>query len=292
MKGVKQIFDFEDHFFKIAFEKSNELLKGGEGIVESELASGKDFPVSIKSDFGVLIGEVHALNKALGFVENLILEIRQDFKKLLKSKSFEGFIDNFADLVDVEELKKLPDVARDLIHMQAGLVLSFGAVIKNYKGLDINRYGDSFNQYFFSKKGYQTVSRDLVVLPKLPKFSKLGDQPDLRIIGNQINAERYLRDMIRIIVETGGDGLYNTRNRYEQLEKKYGEDDGKKKLVEWFDSFGDMAEASLLPVAEEVLNGAFGVELNPLIAAAVGTFCSVTARKATEHSYLTLLEIS
>ena len=289
MNGLEQIFDFEDHFFKIASEKSNELLKGSEDIVESELASGKDFPVSIKSDFGVLIGEVHALNKAQEFAENLIFEIRQDFKKLLKSKSFEGFIDNFTDLVDVKELKKLPDVARDVIHMQAGLVLSFGAVIKNYNGLDINRYGDSFNQYFFYKEGYKTVSRDLVVRPKLPK---LGDQPDLKIIGNQINAERYLRDMIRIIVETGGDGLYNTRNRYEQLEKKYGEDDAKKKLVEWFDSFGDMAEASLLPVVEEVLNGAFGVELNPLIAAAVGTFCSVTARKATEHSYLTLLEIS
>ena len=290
MNGVKQIFDFEDHFFKLASEKSNELLKGSEGTVESELVSGEYFPVSIKSDFGVLIGEVHALNKAQEFAENLVLEIRQDFKKLLKSKSFEGFIDNFTDLVDVEELKKLPDVARDVIHMQVGLALSFVAVIKNCKGLDINRYGDSFNHYFFSKKGYETVSGDSVVRPKLPKFS---DQSDLKIIiGNQINAERYLRDMIRIIVETGGDGLYNTRNRYRQLKEKYGEDDGKKKLVEWFDSFGDMAEASLLPVVEEVLNGAFGVELNPLIAAAVGTFCSVTARKATEHSYLTLLEIS
>ena len=290
MNGVKQIFNFENDFFKIASEKSNELLKGSEGIVEIELDSGNDFPVSIKSDFGVLIGEVHALNKAQEFAENLIFEIRQDFKKLLKSKSFEGFIDNFTDFVDVKELKKLPDVARDVIHMQVGLALSFVAVIKNCKGLDINLYGDSFNHYFFSKKGYKTVSGDAVVRPKLPKFS---DQSDLKIIiGNQINAERYLRDMIRIIVETGGDGLYNTRNRYEQLEKKYGEDDAKKKLVEWFDSFGDMAEASLLPVVEEVLNGAFGVELNPLIAAAVGTFCSVTARKATEHSYLTLLEIS
>ena len=289
MKGLKQIFDFEDHFFELASEKRNELLKGSEGIVEIELDSGKDFPVSIKSDFGVLIGEVHALNKAQEFAGNLIFEIRQDFKKLLKSESFEEFIDNFTDLVKVEELKKLPDVARDVIHMQVGLALSFVAVIKNCNDLDINRYGDSFNQYFFSKKGYETVSRDLVVRPKLPK---LGDQPDLKIIGNQINAERYLRDMIRIIVETGGDGLYNTRNRYKQLKEKYGKDDTKKKLVEWFDSFGDMAEASLLPVVEEVLNGAFGVELNPLIAAAVGTFCSVTARKATEHSYLTLLEIS
>lgn len=290
MKGVKQIFDFEDHFFKLASEKSNELLKGSGEIVESELVSGEYFPVSIKSDFGVLIGEVHALNKAQGFVENLVLEIRQDFKKLLKSKSFEGFIGNFTDLVDVKELNNLPDVARDVIHMQVGLVLSFGAVIKNYNDLDINRYGDSFNQYFFSKKGYETVSSDLVVRPKLPKSS---DQSDLKIIiGNQINAERYLRDMTRIIVETGGDGLYNTRNRYGQLKEKYGQDDAKKKLVEWFDSFGDMAEASLLPVVEEVLNGAFGVELNPLIAAAVGTFCSVTARKATEHSYLTLLGIS
>ena len=245
MKGVKQIFDFEDHFFKLASEKSNKLLKGSGGIVESELASGEYFPVSIKSDFGVLIGEVHALNKAQEFAENLILEIQRDFKKLLKSKSFEEFINNFTDLIEVKKLKELPDIARDVIHMQVGLALSFVAVIKNCNDPDINRYGDSFNHYFFYKKGYETVSGDLVVRPKLPK---LDDQPDLKIIGNQINAERYLRDMIRIIVETGGDGLYNTRTRYKQLKEKYGEDDTKKKLVGWFDSFGDMAEASFLNV--------------------------------------------
>jgi hypothetical protein len=75
------------------------------------------------------------------------------------------------------------------------------------------------------------------------------------------------------------------------LQDKYGNDATKEKLLVWFDSFGDMAEASLLPVVEEILNGALGVQLNPLIAAAVGTFCSVMARKATERSYLTLLGI-
>jgi hypothetical protein len=60
-------------------------------------------------------------------------------------------------------------------------------------------------------------------------------------------------------------------------------------MIDWFDSFGDLAEASLLPVVEGIISGAFNIQLNPLVAAAIGTFCSVTVRKATEHSYLTLL---
>jgi hypothetical protein len=78
------------------------------------------------------------------------------------------------------------------------------------------------------------------------------------------------------------------KKRYEALKEKYKEKN-KKKLIDWFDSFGDLAEASLLPTVEGIISGAFNIQLNPLVAAAMGTFCSVTVRKATEHSYLLLL---
>jgi hypothetical protein len=93
------------------------------------------------------------------------------------------------------------------------------------------------------------------------------------------------------VVETSGDKLYDLRRRYVNFVATY-QGESKRKLIDWFDSFGDLAEASLLPVVEGIISGAFNFELNPLIAAAIGTFRSVTTRKATEHSYLTLLGIS
>jgi hypothetical protein len=96
--------------------------------------------------------------------------------------------------------------------------------------------------------------------------------------------------MIRIMAETTGDSLYSLRNRYSAFSTKYKEK-YQKKLVDWYDSFGDLAEASLSPVVESTINGALSLRINPLVAASVGTFCSVTTRKATEHSYLNLLAI-
>jgi hypothetical protein len=164
--------------------------------------------------------------------------------------------------------------------MEVGLALSFIAAMNNFETLRMKDYEGSFNQYFFSREGYKTVSGDLIIRPKLPK--------NIRETGDQINAERYIRDMTRIVVETTGDKLYNLRERYARFAATY-QEGFKKKLIDWFDSFGDLAEASLLPVVEGIVNGAFNIELNPLVAAAIGTFCSVTTRKATEHSYLTLL---
>lgn len=285
MKAIKPIFDFQENFFKAAHGKSENLLKVVQSVnvATKEAESGKSYPVWIKTDFGVLIGEIPALNLANQMFENFVAELKNDFHELFDSRSFDDFNNKFAKLVQIEALRNLPDVVKGIIHMQVGLALSFAAVIKNAE-FNLDVYKDSFNQYFFSDKGYTTASGDMVIRPRLPKGN-------LKTIGNQINAERYIRDIIRIIVETGGDNMYKTRERYKRLQDKYGKDEAKEKLVAWFDSFGDMAEASLLPVVEEILNGALGVQLNPLIAAAVGTFCSVTARKATEHSYLTLLGI-
>lgn len=284
MKGIEKIADFEDQFFKIAEKRSKELLGGD---IKKELESGKDFPVSLKIDFSVLISEINALEQTRNLFKGVIEELKSDFRDLLKSKTHDDFINNFKDLVTIEELKKLPDVLRGILHMEVGLALSFITVIKNLKDLQMKDYENSFNQYFFSDDGYKTVSGDLIIRPKLPK---IGSPKDIKEIGNQINAERYIRDMTRIMVETTGDRLYELRERYAKFTEKY-QDDSKRKLIDWFDSFGDLAEASLLPVVEGIVNGAFSIELNPLLAAAIGTFCSVTTRKATEHSYLSLLEI-
>jgi hypothetical protein len=284
MKGLKKLADFQDSFFRKVNEKSASLLTGN---VAEELASGKDFPVSTKADFSLLIGEISALNETQILFEDIMAELKSDFGSLLRSKKYSEFADHFSEFVQIDTLRRLPDVVRGIVHMEAGLMLSFVAATKNLQGFRIEDYEDGFNQYFFSKDGYETVSGSLITPPRLPKISSLAD---IKGLGNRIDAERYIRDMTRIIVETSGDKLYGLRKRYAALKEKY-QEKNKKKLIDWFDSFGDLAEASLLPTVEGIINGAFNIQLNPLVAAAMGTFCSVTVRKATEHSYLMLLGI-
>ncbi len=285
MTGVKKLADFQDRFFNVVKEKSTKLLKGN---IAEELASGKDFPVSLKADFSLLIGEINALAETRNMFKGIMVELKSDFNDLLKSKNYDEFTDNFTDLVQIDQLRRLPGVLRGIVHMEIGLTLSFVAATKNLQGFRIEEYEHSFNQYFFSKDGYKTVSGNLITRPQLPK---IGGLEDIKALGNRIDAERYIRDMTRIIVETSGDKLYDLRRRYGDFVATY-QGESKKKLIDWFDSFGDLAEASLLPVIEGIISGAFSFQLNPLIAAAIGTFCSVTTRKATEHSYLTLLGIS
>jgi hypothetical protein len=284
MDGLKSLIDFQDGFVRKVNEKSPDLLKGD---VAAEVDSKKEFPVATKADFSLLISEIIALKETQNLFKDVMAELRTDFGGLLRSKDYNEFADNFKDLVEIDALKKLPEIVRGIVHMEVGLMLSFGAATKNLKGFKIEDYEDNFRQYFFSKNGYVTVSGNLITPPRLPKVGSLADIKDL---GNRIEGERYIRDMTRIIVETSGDKLYDLRKRYKALEKKY-PDDANKKLIEWFDSFGDLAEASLLPTVEGIISGAFNLQLNPLVAAAVGTFCSVTVRKATEHSYLMHLGI-
>jgi len=90
--------------FKIAKKTSNALLKGD---IVKELDSGKDFPIATKADLSLLIGEVKALKETHALIERVGKELETDFCNLLKSKSFDDFIDNFKDLVKIDELKKI-----------------------------------------------------------------------------------------------------------------------------------------------------------------------------------------
>jgi hypothetical protein len=286
MNGLKILADFQDSFAKKVNEKSADLFTGVVNVAE-EVASKKKFPISTKADFSLLIGEISALNQTQILVKGIIGELKSDFDSLLRSKNYDEFVNHFRDLVEIKKLKELPGVVRGIVHMEVGLTLSFVAAAKNLKHFKIEDYEDSFGQYFFFKDGYKTVSGNLITPPRLPNIDRLAD---IKELGNRIDAERYIRDMTRIIVETSGDKLYGLRDRYEALKEKY-KKEPEKKLVDWFDSFGDLAEASLLPTVESIISGAFNIQLNPLVAGAVGTFCSVTVRKATEHSYLMHLGI-
>jgi hypothetical protein len=214
MNGLEKLANFQDSFARKVNEKSANLLTGN---VAEELASGNDFPVSPKADFSLLIGEISALNETQILFKGIMEELKADFSSLLRSKGYNEFVDHFKDLVKIDKVKELPDVVRGIVHMEVGLTLSFVAATNNLQGFKIEDYEDSFKQYFFSKDGYKTVSENLITPPRLPKVSSLAD---IKELGNRIAAERYNRDITRIIVETSGDRLYDLRTRYAAFKEK------------------------------------------------------------------------
>jgi hypothetical protein len=279
MKGVEKLARFQEEFLKAVGQRAQDLLQGS---IEDELTSGKDFPVFLKTDFGLLVGEVGALNAAENFIGDVASELMDDLKTLFKSNDYQDFAKKFEALFTVSKLTTLPGVIRGLVEMEVGLTLSFLSAMNNIPNFNADLFSNSLTKYFFCEEGYETVSGSFIVRPKLPKtFTE---------VAKVLNAETLIRDMARIVAETAGDVMYGLRERYPQLVKKY-QIRGKKKLISWFDSFCDLAEASVLPVVEEILLGAFEAQLNPLIAASVSTFCGVTAKKVTEHAYLHLLGI-
>ncbi|SEL93977.1 hypothetical protein SAMN04489760_10168 [Syntrophus gentianae] len=286
MSDLKRLADFQNTFFKTV----KDVGEGGKlisGKIQEELTSGKDVPAFLKTDFSVLIKEIGALAAAQNLLDGIGIELSNDFKKLFISRDCDEFVHNFSELVHVSRLTEVPDVLRGILHMEAGVALSFVTAIRNVPSLRMGDYEDSVRQYFFSKEGYKTVSGNSVMPPRLPIYSGVAG---VREYARRIDGEGYLRDLTRIIAETTGDKVYDLKNRYARFKNQYQDDPKTRKLVDWFDSFGDLAEASVLPVIESALNGVSTLQLNPLVAAAVGTFCSVTVRKATEHSYLWLVE--
>jgi hypothetical protein len=97
----------------------------------------------------------------------------------------------------------------------------------------------------------------------------------------------YLRDLIDLTVDAAGDVQYDLRKRYSGITTGTQLSAAQKQVAtRWFKGFGAMAEAAVISSVEEVVSGVASFQLNPLIAAAAGTYAGTIARKATQHVFL------
>ena len=284
-KGLNSIVTFQSSFLQSMDAKANILFKGGMDKTKEE-QSHKDYPVTFTADMTAFIDEIPALSTARGLLLEIRRELEDDLFKLMNSGNVNEFITNLKDLLKIDALSGLPGVCRSIFDMEISIALSFSSVLVG-RGINLDAYEKSLKYYFFGEDGYNTVTGEMI-LP--PRFSISQNNLQPRHLLKQVNAEQYIRDLTRIIVDTTGNELYGLRDRYEKLSKKYNQENNKK-FVRWFGSFGDLAEASVLPVVENLITGVGNITLNPLIAAGTGIFCSTAARKATEHAYLELLGI-
>jgi hypothetical protein len=160
--------------------------------------------------------------------------------------------------------------------------------------------------YFFQPAGYKTVDGESVVSPV--HLSDIrgavtgiagGADPggQLRGLFAKTTAERYLRDMTRITVESAFDAIRDLKQRYSGIESelkdlKTGDKDKEaiaQKFVAWLRGFASMSESASMRAVEVGTQGVSQFQTNPLIAAAAGSFAGTVARKLAQDSFLGVL---
>lgn len=160
-------------------------------------------------------------------------------------------------------------------------------------------------EYFFKKDGYQTVDGESVVAPVHLSdlggaitgggagmgLSLAGLEP-LRGLFSKATAERYLRDITRVIVECGYDaarGLADTPGKPGLYGRVTSGLSNREKFVAWFRGFSSMAESGAMRAVEVGTQGVAAFQTNPLIAASAGSFAGTVARKLAQDSFLGVL---
>jgi hypothetical protein len=198
--------------------------------------------------------------------------------------------------------KLIPDFARlvpDTLHFvghQLGLGLSLVALLDVVHNLGRNAEAvtQAYQSYFFDENGFTTLEGGKIAPPTFDIGADATD-PTLAQIASEVRrfashktADQYIRDLIRITVESSCDELFGLRDRYEPLLD--GTNDLAKQERRWFNGFASLAESTVMSAVEQAAQGVAAFSTNPLIAASLATFSGTAARKATQNAFL--LEIN
>jgi hypothetical protein len=173
---------------------------------------------------------------------------------------------------------------------QFGIALALITTLKNLANPSFPRaIADAALAYFFCPEGFVTVDEIQLATPM--QFSGTPQTPaDIRGALAPRTSDRYVRDLISIIIEAAGDVQYQLRDRYHQMLTLLTTPQ-QEVAKRWFKGFASMAEAGVLSAVEETLLGLSQFSANPLIAAAAGTYAGMVGRKAAQHVFLSELNV-
>ena len=183
----------------------------------------------------------------------------------------------------------LAGVAR-LVGGNLGIVLSFVTTLRNLADKRTpDAVREAYLQYFFGS-GYDTVDGTRIVSPVQLGSLDLQHLGDLRGALTPRTGERYVRDLVRLLVEAVDDVRYDRLGgRVATARAKAG--DRQDKLMRWLRGVSGVAESQAMSAVEQATLGVSTFQSNPLIAAAAGTFAGTAARKAAQHVFLSELDV-
>lgn len=189
------------------------------------------------------------------------------------------------------ELKDLSGMLGSFLEGQFGIALSLVTTLKNLVDPSLPRLvTDSVMQYFFGPDGFGTVD-EINIAPPMNLSGTPKSLGDLKGFLSEKNAERYVRDVVSVIVEATGDFQYKLRDRYGRMAA--GLNAAQQETAKrWFKGFAAMAEAGVTSAVEETLLGIGSFQGNKLVAASAGAYAGTAARKMTQHVFLSEMAVS
>jgi hypothetical protein len=283
--------------------------------------AGGPFAFLKEPDLKALVNRVHnVLEGRLGLFEDQ----RQAIANLIAAQGPAGLREAadglFAGVLGVFEGDKAAGESvsrlRQLLGRDVGIALPFATILNalqraGQNGADIPRSVESaLLAYFFKADGFRTVDRENIVAPVHVSDVKEAvvdaiEHKDLagiqfRGLFSKTTAERYLRDTIRIIVESAydaGRGLKGPGGRFGVVVSGLRDrgtpakpaDAIETQFVTWCKGFASMAESAAMRAVEVGTQGVSEFQTNPLIAAAAGSFAGTVARKLAQDSFLAVL---
>jgi hypothetical protein len=213
-----------------------------------------------------------------------------------------GVLNDLKNLVDDLARGRLdrlmPDFARlvpdvlNFVGQQLGLGLSLFALLDTIPNLGktIEAVNQAYQNYFFEENGFTTLEGGKIAPPTFD-IGADSSNPTLAQIASEVRrfsahktADQYIRDLIRVTVESTCDRLFQLTNRY-GLVRVRTDDLGKKEQM-WFKGFASLAESTVISAVEQTAQGVSTFSTNPLIAASLATFAGTAARKATQNAFL------
>jgi hypothetical protein len=183
-----------------------------------------------------------------------------------------------------------------LLRRQGSIAVSFVTTLRNIPSpATVVAVREGWNEYFFGERGFVTLDDVPIVAPDqlgALKGRLMEEGPAvLKSVLAERKADRYARDLIRIMLEVVGDVRYDDlRARYATLLAKLPDEETRAKATRWFRGVGSHAEAVVTSAVEEATLGIATFQTNPLIAASAATYAGTAARKAAQHVFLSLTE--
>jgi len=281
------------------------------------LLKGKDLSDVVNGVRSAFQGQLGLLEKQRDTIVGLVVAQNPGDLREVADKLFAGMVDGLGGSSGSagpagESMSRL----RQMVGRDVGIALPFATILSAVRGAgqDAAAIPQSVERalldYFFTADGFKTLDRESVVAPvhvSDVKEAVVGavQQRDLsgvqlRGLFSKTTAERYLRDIIRVIVESAYDaarGLKDPGGRFatvvsglrSRASQSKSADAIEKQFVTWFRGFASMAESASMRAVEVGTQGVSEFQTNPLIAAAAGSFAGTVARKLALDAFLALL---
>ena len=257
-----------------------------------ELRTGQTLPRNLTLDFSPLLDLLHLARLGAAKPETILQVMSDPFDELRRVFAGEDAPAILARVVDffnrTPELAAVSSTLGSFFEGQFGIALSLMTTFKNLAGSQFPRaVADAALQYFFAKDGFVTVDELQIVPPAhLPLMLQAGRQGGV----GPLHGEVYLRDLIRVAVEAVGDSQFSLRQRYSRALSQLNTAQ-QETARRWFTGFASMAEAGVASAVEETLAGIVAFQGNRLAVASATTYAGTAARKATQHVFLSEMEI-